>query len=239
MKPAFKPKRSVVLLVGLALPFSGNAVAVETRFFTESQVAVLVESGETFDTISSNGYLFTYTRDKMFTGGVGMSVPIGRPVRVEWPLGVEAQAVTVAPFQKAQIAIRRVDGNSFAVSEFSAKLLANTAGAGGSFEVVPTLAGEDLYQDPVAFFASGNAGNTFSYSMAPNAGPMNPYGQTTAALVGADAYKINLYVDFALTGLALVDASSPPVPEPETYAMLLAGLCLIGSYLRRARVSAS
>jgi len=208
-------------------------VAVETNFFAESQVAELVESGETFDTISSDGYLFTYTRDKLFTGGVGMTVPIGRSVRVAWPLGVEAQAVTVAPFQKAEITIRPVDGNVFDVSEFSAKLLANTAGAGGAFEVVPMLAGEDLYQDPVAFYASGFGGNTFTYSMTPNAGPMNPFGQTTAALVGADAYKINLYVDFALTGLTLVDASSAPIPEPQTYAMMLAGLVVVGAFLGR------
>jgi hypothetical protein len=30
-----------------------------------------VAAGVTWDTISSNGHLFTYTRDKLFTGGTG------------------------------------------------------------------------------------------------------------------------------------------------------------------------
>jgi len=235
-------KPIVVAITVCTLLISGVANAVTTTFFQSAQVASLVESGATFDTISSDGYLFTYTRDKLFTGGVGMTVPIGRAVRVPWPDGVEAQAVTIAPYQKAEISISRLDGNPFDLSAFSAKLLANTAGAGGDFEVVPMLAGEDLYGDPVMLFASAYYGNTFSYSTSPNPGPFNPYSQTTLSLTGADVYKISLYVDFALTGLTLIDSSAPEpppaIPEPETYAMMLAGLGLVGLMVHRRKTLA-
>jgi len=110
------------------------ANAATTVFFDSSQVAAPVASGVTSDTISSNGYLFTYTRDKLFTGGTGQV--IGRQVRVPWPDGVEAQAVTTPPpgvtDYKARITVQRVDGNVFDLTAFTAQLLANTAGAGGA-----------------------------------------------------------------------------------------------------------
>ena len=116
------------------------AVAASTVFFDSSQVATDVASGVTSDTISSSGYLFTYTRDKLFTGGTGE--PIGRSVRVPWPEGVEAQAVTTPPpgvtDHKAQITLQRVDGDVFDLTAFTAKLLANTFGTGGSIEIMPT-----------------------------------------------------------------------------------------------------
>ena len=153
-------------------------------------------SGTTSDTISSTDYLFTYTRDKLFTGGG--PVPIGRMVRVPWPQGVEAQAVTAGPNPgKAKITIQRVDGDIFDLSAFTAKLLANTAGAGGQFEVVPFLNGQEVFADPVTFDATGIAGNMFSYNTSPN-----PLG-STALLIGFDKYSIDLYVDFALVGLTL------------------------------------
>ena len=48
--------------------------ATTVNFFDPSQIAPLVSSGVTSDTISSSGYLFTYTRDKLFTGGIGLPV---------------------------------------------------------------------------------------------------------------------------------------------------------------------
>src|SRR6185436_15448993 len=65
-----------------------------TVFFDSSQTTNLVTSGITSDTIDCEGYLFTVTRDKLFTGGVGLTNPIGRYLRVHWPEGLEAQAVT-------------------------------------------------------------------------------------------------------------------------------------------------
>ena len=75
------------------LPACGSVPAAIVDFFDASQSLALVESGTTWDTVRSEGYLFTYTRDKLFTGGLGGG-PIGRPVIIDWPVGLEAQAIT-------------------------------------------------------------------------------------------------------------------------------------------------
>lgn len=177
------------------------ASAVVTVYFSPDQVASLVNAGVTSDEITCNGYSFTYTRDKLFTGGTG--TVIGRPVRVTWPTGIEAQYVTTGPNpSKAQITVKRVDGAVFALTSFTAKLLAN-AGAGRAIEVVPLLGGQKLLNDPLSFDVSGNYGNSFSYDTSPN-----PWG-STAALTGYDEYRIGLTLDYALTALTLTDDSAP------------------------------
>jgi hypothetical protein len=194
---------SCALLVSCC--FGGRSARADTTaFFSDTQVATLVASGVTSDTISSHGYLFTYTRDKLFTGG-GPN-PIGRPVRVPWPDGVEAQAVTTPPpgitDHKARITLSRVDGELFDLTSFTAKLLANTFGTGASIEIMPLVDGEDAFDDPLFFDATGFAGSTFSYDESPN-----PWG-STALLKGFDTYKIGLFVDCAFTALTL---EGPPV----------------------------
>lgn len=194
---------AAIVLLGCLCVATANASTVV--FFNSSQVATLVESGVTSDTISSNGYLFTYTRDKLFTGGIGPD-PIGRPVRVAWPDGVEAQAVTTGPNpSKAKIILERVDGDVFDLTSFTAKLLANTGGTGASIEIMPSLGGEDPWNDPLYFDASGYYGQSFSYDTSPN------YWGSTALLTGYDRYTVDLFVDFALTALTLEGA---PVPGP-------------------------
>jgi hypothetical protein len=181
------------------------ANSTTTVFFDPSQIATLVTTGVTSDTVSSNGYLFTYTRDKLFTGGTGQ--PIGRQVRIPWPDGVEAQAVTTPPpgvtDYKARITLQRVDGTVFDLTAFTARLLANTAGAGGAIEIMPVLNGQDAFNDPLYFDVSGYYWGTFSYDTSPN------YLGSTALLHGFDTYKIGLYVDFALISLTLEGAAIP------------------------------
>jgi hypothetical protein len=204
------------------------ADAATVVFFDSTQIATPVTSGVTSDTVSSEGYLFTYTRDKLFTGGIGMTEPIGRPVRVPWPVGVEAQAVTSGPNPgKARITIERIDGDVFDLTAFTAKLLANTAATGASFEVVPFLNGQEVLSDPLFFDASGFGGSVFSYDTSPN-----PFGGTVP-LVGYDKYTIDLFVDFSLVGLTLEGA---PLPEPATLSLLGCGavaLLAVG-YFRRS-----
>ena len=166
-------------------------------FFDPSQVAVDVASGTTSDTISSNGYIFTYTRDKLFTGGVGMTEPIGRPVVVNWPDGVEAQAITTGPVGDARITIEREDGGTFAITAITGRLLGNTAATGAAWEIMPKLNGEDGLADPVTLDASGMYGSDFSYDTT-----ANPWG-STALLTGFDSYTMTLFVDFAIVGLTL------------------------------------
>ena len=193
--------RSVALLLVIA-PLGTRAGT--TVFFDSGQVASLVATGTTSDTISCEGYVFTYTRDKLFTGGVGLTNPIGRSVRVPWPDGVEAQYVTAGPQPtKASITIRRVDGALFDLTSFTAKLLAN-AGAGRAIEIVPLLGGEEPLNDPLYFDVSGSYGMSFSYDASPN------YLGSTALLTQYDAYKINLTLDYALTALTLDSAAPNP-----------------------------
>ncbi|BAN34893.1 hypothetical protein SCD_n01055 [Sulfuricella denitrificans skB26] len=218
-------KSKILFILSLTVLLSGTANAATTSFFTGSEVATLVASGATSDTISSNGYLFTYTRDKLFTGGVSTAEP-GRYVRVPWPDGVEAQAVTVGPVSKPQITISRVDGNVFDITAFTAKLLASSGGAGGAFEVVPLINGEDKYKDPVAFNATGYTNQIFSYG-----------SPSTSLLTGADAYKFSLYVDFALTGLTLVDASTTPVPVPAALWLFGTGLIGLAGVIRKRKTT--
>lgn len=203
-----------LLAAATALLFFNTAQATTTQFFDSNQVATLIATGITTDTISSEGYRFTYTRDKLFTGGVGLTNPIGRTVRVPWPQGVEAQAVTAGPNPvSARIDLKRMDGGVFDLTALTFKLLANTAGAGGSVEIMPIRNGEDLLSNPIAFDATGYYGQQFSYSTAPN-----PWG-STAKLTNADTYKITLYVDFALTALTLVDFV-PPVNHAPTNILI-------------------
>ena len=127
-----------------------------------------------------------------------------------WPEGVEAQAVTTPPpgitDYKARFTLARADGDVFDLTSFTAKLLANTGGAGGSIEIMPSLHGEDGFNDPLYFDATGYYGQSFSYDTTPN------YLGSTALLKGFDRYAINLYVDFAFTALTLDGAAVPGVP---------------------------
>jgi hypothetical protein len=186
-----------VMAVVAGVLHPGATRAVTTVFFDSSQTTNLVSSGTTSDTIRSEGYLFTVTRDKLFTGGIGLTNPIGRYIRVPWPDGLEAQAVTAGPVRSgARIDIRREDGQTFAIESFTAQLLANTAGAGGAWEIMPMLNGEDGVPDPFIYDGTGYAGRRFTYD--------------TPELTGFDAFKMTLYVDFALMSLTVVDDSLPP-----------------------------
>jgi hypothetical protein len=207
--------RIIQLCIGASVALTCAVVEAElVSFFDPFQVATPVAQGTTSDTIRSHGYLFTYTRDKLFTGGG--SVPIGRQVRIPWPEGVEGQAVTAGPNpSKAKITIERADGDVFAFRAFTAELLANTFGAGGKFEVVPFLDGEEVWNDPLEFEATGFAGLSFSYDTSPN------LGGSTALLTGFDKYSIDLYVDFALTALTFEGAAifAPPGDYNEDFAV--------------------
>lgn len=185
----------------------GVSQAGTTVFFNCAQAATNMASGATSETIGSEGYWFTCSMDKWWypTISLGPGTPTGRYTRISLPAGIEAQAITAGPSGLitsgggARITIRRADGMPFDLKGFSARLLANTAGAGGAIEVMPTVGGEDALPDPLAFDASGFAGRTFVYD--------------TPTLIGYESYTLKLYVDFALTALTLVDRSEPGPPR--------------------------
>lgn len=191
----------LISAAGLSLCFCIPAEAVTTDFFEAAQGTNLVAAGTTSDTISSAGYLFTYTRDKLFTGGVGLTNPVGRYVRVFWPSGLEAQAVTTGTnLSGGKLTITRQDGQPFSITTFTAKLLGNTAGAGAAFEIMPKLNGEDAFPNPFMYLASGYYGQDFTHD--------------TPQLTNFESYTIKIYVDFALMNFTAVDASLPPPSPP-------------------------
>ena len=185
----------------LAVP---AAQASTNVFFDVSQTATVISSNLTAVTLRSGDYLFTYSQDGYFTGGVGLTNPVGRFFTVFWPTGVQAQAITVQPTPPvasgANITLKRVDGKLFDLESFTGKILLNTAGAGAAFEIMPKLAGEDALANPVQYPCSGYYGQSFPY---------------TASLVGYDAYAIHMWGDFALTALTLIDTNpvTPPAPN--------------------------
>lgn len=194
---SLQPWLPAIAVTALAVTLPAHAHAVTTDFFSITQMTNLVATNINSDTIETEGYLFTFSRDKLFTGGVGLTNPIGRSLRVNWPNGLEAQAITTGPNPGgSKVVLTRQDGQPFDIPAFTFRLLANTAGAGAMLEIMPLLDGEDAVPDPYMFQATGFYGQTFT-----NLSPQ---------LHGYDTYKITLYVDFALMRLTAVDPSLPP-----------------------------
>ena len=71
-------------------------------------------------------------------GPSGGGPPTGRFFSILWPNGVQAQAITAGPLlgTGANITLKRADGKLFDLQAFTGKILMNTAGAGGAFEIM-------------------------------------------------------------------------------------------------------
>lgn len=195
-----KPTRHFINLIVLcACLLDASAThAVTNFFFTGSQIATVATSNINAITIQSGAYQFIYSVDGYWSPSPG-GPPTGRFFSVYWPTGVQAQAITTGPLlgTGANITLKRTDGKLFDLWAFTGKILANTAGAGAQFEVMPQLNGEDALPNPLMFDATGYAGQSFSHR---------------PALRGYDTYKIHLWVDYALTALTLIDTNNlPPV----------------------------
>lgn len=190
-----------LIAVGACLLGVPAARAVTNVFFNAPQTATLVVSNINSVVINSGGYRFTYTVDGYWSASPG-GTPTGRFFSVFWPTGMQAQAITAGPSVGigANITVQRTDGKPFDLWTFTGKLLANTAGTGGAFEIMPQINGEDALNNPVMFDCSGYGGQSFPH---------------TPRLVGYDTYKIHLWVDWALTALTLIDTN--PVAPPDTH----------------------
>lgn len=188
----------------LAVVAWSEARAVTNIFFNASQTATVISSNINAVTLRSGDYLFTHTVDGYWSSYAG-GPPTGRFFSVFWPNGIQAQAITAGPDVGigANIIIKRVDGKLFDLRAFTGKLLANTAGTGGAFEIMPLLDGEDALNDPLMFDCSGYGGQSFPHT--PN-------------LAGYDTYKIHLWVDWALTTLTLIDTNTVVPPANFTIA---------------------
>jgi len=179
------------------------ASAATNYFFTGSQTATIVSSNLNAVTLQSGDYRFTYSADGYWSPGGGL--PTGRFFSVFWPTGVQAQAVTTGPLlgSGANLTLQRADGKLFDLWAFTGRILANTAGAGGQFEITPQLNGNDAPGSPFVFDATGYGGQSFPH---------------TPALSGYDTYKIHLWVDWAATALTLID-TNPPVPPAPSFTI--------------------
>ena len=187
---------SGLVAIGACLLGPPTTQAVTNVFFNASQTATLVVSNINAVTIRSGDYLFTYSVDGYWSSGGG--APTGRFFSVFWPAGVQAQAITAGPLlgTGANITLARADGGLFDLQAFTGKILLNTAGAGGAFEIMPQLNGNDAFNNPLQYDCTGYAGASFSF---------------TTALAGYDTYQIHMWGDFALTALTLID-TNPPAP---------------------------
>ncbi|HEX9046044.1 MAG TPA: cadherin-like domain-containing protein [Verrucomicrobiae bacterium] len=192
---------SFMLLIGCLLG-KASVLASTNVLFDATQTMTVVSSNSTTVTINSGGYLFTYSVDGYWSASAG-GTPTGRFFTVLWPNGVEAQAYTAGPLAGtgANITIKRADGNVFDLQAFTGKILLNTAGAGGAFEIMPQVNGNDAFANPLQYDCTGYAGMTFPY---------------TTGLVGYDTYQIHMWGDFALTALTLTDTNIPPTPVDVT-----------------------
>lgn len=184
----------------LALIVSGwmaatRAAVYTTTFFNASQTSTVISSTINSVTIQSGDYRFTYSVDGYWSPYQG-GQPTGRFFSVNWPTGVQAQAITAGPLvgTGANITIKRADGKKFDLRSFTGKILLNTAGAGGAFEIMPLLNGNDGYPDPLQYDCTGYSGMSFPY---------------TPALTNYDTYKIHMWGDFALTALTIDDTNPP------------------------------
>ena len=187
----------------VALGAASPALAVTNYFFNASQTATLVVSNINAVTIQSGDYRFTYSADGYWSSGGG--APTGRFFSIFWPTGVQAQAITAGPLlgNGANITLKRADGKAFDLQAFTGKILLNTAGAGGAFEIMPQTNGNDVLNNPLTYDCSGYAGMSFT---------------NTTALSGYDTYKIHMWGDYALTALTLID-TNPPVPPAPTFTI--------------------
>ncbi|HZR17996.1 MAG TPA: hypothetical protein VFE51_11925 [Verrucomicrobiae bacterium] len=189
------PPIAAVVALGVASP----AFAVTNYFFNPSQAATVVVSNIYAVTVQSGDYRFTCSADGYWSSGGG--TPTGRFFSILWPTGVQAQAITAGPLlgNGANITLQRADGKLFDLQAFTGKILLNTAGAGGAFEIMPQLNGNDAFNNPLTYDCTGYAGASFPY---------------TTALSGYDTYQIHMWGDFALTALTLIDTNPPVPPAP-------------------------
>ena len=90
-------------------------------------------------------------------------------------------------------------------------------------------------------FTSFNAGQSFTFGWDPDSADNSSYGALPQDLVGTIITAVidggpNLRGVWALDGAGNLDTVLTPVPETETYALMLAGLAIVAGVARRRRL---
>lgn len=106
-----------------------------------------------------------------------------------------------------------------------------TKAGGGTFSF-ESLWLKSWYNNPITGTISGwlNGAQVGSVS-----GAWNGWTQFTGNFASIDTLRISTASIFLVDNISLNSANVSPVPEPETYAMLLAGLGLMGGIARRRK----
>ena len=189
------PRCILLLSVWCLQAVAARAVTYTNVFFNASQTRTVLASSINEVTIRSGDYTFAYSVDGYWAPYAG-GQPTGRFFSVNWPAGVQAQAITAGSLvgRGANIMLKRVDGKKFDLKSFTGKILLNTAGAGAAFEIMPLVDGEDAFNDLLMYDCTGYSGASFAH---------------TPLLLNYDTYKIHMWGDFALTALTLIDTNPP------------------------------
>src|SRR5690348_7912752 len=150
--------RQLLMTIGAVVALvaaSPTTLAATNYFFNPSQTATLLVSNINAVTVQSGEYRFTYSADGYWSSGGGS--PTGRFFSVFWPAGLQAQAITTGPLlgNGANITLARADAKTFDLQAFTGKILLNTAGAGGAFEIMPQLNGNDALSNPLTYDCTG------------------------------------------------------------------------------------
>jgi hypothetical protein len=176
-KPSFVPTTKATALLTSSSSVSTGSVV----FFSSDQSYTLDTSGTYSNLLTSNGYRFTYSQNKVIT-----SVN-----NVEWPTGLHLQALTSGSVGPAKATIARTDKKPFSIPSFSVTLLCNAVGGSASFKWVPKLLGEDLLNDEVIYSTNGyGTGTKFTFD-------------TLNSLSGGDSYSVTFPCDVVLNSITV------------------------------------
>lgn len=132
-------------------------------------------------------------------------------------------------------------GLNFTLSKNAMLVLSADTSASATTTLGTTAAGpESAYgYGQVQFYSDsngasiGSSGYVQAYNWSSTAGQVNNSGNMLAAYYNASGAEVNLFGSVYATAQAEIPLT--PVPEPETYAMLLAGLGVLGLLQRRRR----
>ena len=147
---SIKPHSAPSALPTATSTSSSSSDGGSITFFDASQSYQLNTAGKYSNSLTTQGYVFTYSQDKV----------LGRPITVTWPTGLEMQSVSGVPLPatlKVQIFIsffnkftsvcyeimltffigkvQRVDLKPFTITTFTVRLICSTLATGASIEV--------------------------------------------------------------------------------------------------------